>query len=359
MSRIIILGEAWGSNEAAERRPFVGATGRDLNDLLQEANLLPFGSASTLNRALWSRNFDYRDEIFRANGIHLTNVFNLQPPSNKIENLCGPRQGSLLPPIRPGKYIRLEFASELERLKAEIAKENPNLIIGMGATALWFLLGTSAITKRRGTVALSPYGKCISTFHPAYLMRGMQHLRPIVLFDLIKAQRESEFAEVHRPERFVHIPENLSDIEELLGTLRQADRLSIDIETAGDQITCIGFAWNKQHALVIPIFDTSKPDRSYWSPSDEPVIWDCIRNICVLPMPKVFQNGLYDLHFLWRRYGIAPSNCEHDTMLLHHALYPEMQKGLGFMGSLYTNEASWKLMRLRGKETTLKDLKEE
>jgi hypothetical protein len=32
-------------------------------------------------------------------------------------------------------------------------------------------------------------------------------------------------------------------------------------------------------------------------------------------------------------------------MLLHHALQPESEKGLGFLGSVYTNEASWKLMR--------------
>jgi hypothetical protein len=36
-------------------------------------------------------------------------------------------------------------------------------------------------------------------------------------------------------------------------------------------------------------------------------------------------------------------------MLLHHALYPEAQKSLGYMGSLYTDEGSWKQMR--GKTT--------
>jgi hypothetical protein len=39
-------------------------------------------------------------------------------------------------------------------------------------------------------------------------------------------------------------------------------------------------------------------------------------------------------------------------MLLHHALYPEMQKGLGFLGSIYSNEPAWKL--LRGKAEELK-----
>jgi hypothetical protein len=35
-------------------------------------------------------------------------------------------------------------------------------------------------------------------------------------------------------------------------------------------------------------------------------------------------------------------------MLLHHAMQPEAPKGLEFLGSVYTNEASWKLMRSKG-----------
>lgn len=35
----------------------------------------------------------------------------------------------------------------------------------------------------------------------------------------------------------------------------------------------------------------------------------------------------------------------HDTMLLHHALQPEALKNLGFLGSIYSDEGSWKDMR--------------
>jgi hypothetical protein len=42
-------------------------------------------------------------------------------------------------------------------------------------------------------------------------------------------------------------------------------------------------------------------------------------------------------------------------MLLHHALQPESPKGLDFLGSVYTEEASWKLMRPRGKQTIKRD----
>ena len=348
MTKIVIVGEAWGKDEAAARRPFMGPTGRELNRLCEEAGLLPSGSTARMG---WANN--ERDLIYYESDIYLTNVFNFQPPGNRIEDICGPKWGKL-PAIRPGKYLREEFIPELDRLRDELRQHKPNLIIALGATALWFLTGTTTITKTRGTVAATPYGKMIATFHPAYLMRGEWRLRPVVVFDLIKARREAEYHEIRRPARFVYIPESLDDIERLLPELRQAERLSIDIETAGDQITCIGFAWSHQHSLVIPIFDQSKPDKSYWSHSNELHVWSFVRKICDLPVPKVFQNGLYDIHFLWRRYGIAPNNCADDTMLLHHALQPEVQKGLGFLGSIYTDEPAWKLMRAKKKGETIK-----
>jgi hypothetical protein len=69
------------------------------------------------------------------------------------------------------------------------------------------------------------------------------------------------------------------------------------------------------------------------------------------PSEKIFQNGTFDISFLWRAYGLKVRNPAHDTLLLHHSLQPESPKGLAFLGSCYTNEASWKLMRQRGKET--------
>ena len=61
----------------------------------------------------------------------------------------------------------------------------------------------------------------------------------------------------------------------------------------------------------------------------------------------VGQNFIYDMRFLWEQYGIPVKNAVDDTMLLHHALQPEMKKGLGFLASIYTDEASWKFMRTK------------
>lgn len=62
------------------------------------------------------------------------------------------------------------------------------------------------------------------------------------------------------------------------------------------------------------------------------------------PALKLFQNGLYDMqYFLKERMPIR--NAHLDTMLLQHAKFPELPKGLGFLGSIHTDEPAWKLMR--------------
>ena len=345
--KLAIVGEAWGSHEAAAKAPFVGPTGWELNRLCAETGLIPSVRVDRWNR----------DKIYADAGIRLTNVLNIQPPGNKIDALCGGKwttSGPCAIPIRPGKYLRPEFSHHLERLALEISEWRPNLILGLGATALWYFGGGGSIIKLRGAVSSTAHGKFLPTYHPAFLFQDNWEKRPVIIFDLHKAKRQMEFPEVRRPARTIHIAETLDDLAAgwHMLTLAHSDYLAVDIETKEDIITCIGFAWSPTAAFVIPFFDRSHPNGAWWrTEADEKLAHRMVRAICALPVPKVFQNGLYDLHFLWRRYGATVANPLHDTMLLHHALYPEVQKGLGFLGSIYTEELSWKGMR--GK-TTLK-----
>jgi DNA polymerase I-like protein with 3'-5' exonuclease and polymerase domains len=81
--------------------------------------------------------------------------------------------------------------------------------------------------------------------------------------------------------------------------------------------------------------------------------WRIVRRILENPRtPKLFQNGMYDIAFLWRAYGIKTVNAAEDTMLLQHAIQPEALKGLGYLGSIYSDEGSWKHMRK--KDETIK-----
>ena len=325
MVDICIVGEAWGADEEAEGKPFVGASGRLLTGLLSSVGI-------------------DRRECF------VTNVFNLRPtPTNDIKNLCGPRDQAIpgMKSIASWQYIRAEFAPELQRLYKELHNESPNLIIALGGTALWALTGQAKIKANRGTIIESHLGfKVLPTYHPSAVLRQWT-LRPIVMADLEKAAREAQFPDIRLTSREVWIEPTLSDIKQFWHDyIVPSPDLSIDIETAGDQITCIGFAPTTSIALVIPFTDRERADGNYWrSHADEISAWNWVRYLCALPKHIVGQNFLYDINFLWTKYGIPVPHAAEDTMLLHHALQPEMEKGLGFLGSIYTNEASWKLMR--------------
>lgn len=329
----MVVGEAWGEQEAAARAPFVGKSGWLVKQLFSQASIP------------W-------EECF------ITNVFNLQPqPTNDIGNLCGPKVEGIrgMPSLVKGKYADAKYTSELARLYQEIISEDPNLIIALGATAAWALLGTSGIKSIRGStsgtnnvgaaatgVVLPRTYKVLPTYHPAAVLRDWS-LRPIVLSDLDKAQRNSSTPLLSRPSRSIWVAPELGDLEKFERLyITPARKLSIDIETKGDQITCIGFGPSPEVGIVVPFWSEAQKDGNYWRTlADELVAWDYVRRWC--RKPGVFQNGMYDVHRLWRSYGIV-CNPSEDTMLLHHALQPEMEKGLAFLGSVYTDEPSWKFM---------------
>lgn len=323
MSSICIVGEAWGAEEEKARLPFVGPAGWCLNKMLEEAGI-------------------------ERQRCYITNVFNLRPkPTNDISNLCGKRADvtNSLPPLRNGEYLHDEYVPEVERLWEELRAGSPNLIIAMGGTASWAILGDSRISKIRGAIAESRFGKVLPTYHPAAILRQWD-LRHVTVLDLMKARREAEFPEVRRPSREIWLEPTLSEIQEFFEThCKDAAHVAVDIETAGKQVTCLGFAPSSSLAMVIPFWD-SLGGRSYWPTSeDECEAWRLVRSFLSSHVPKTFQNLLYDVRFLWEVYGIPVINVRDDTMLIHHALYPESEKGLGFLGSVYTNEPSWKLMR--------------
>src|SRR5690606_18082006 len=126
-------------------------------------------------------------------------------------------------------------------------------------------------------------GKVLPTYHPAAMMRDMS-LRPVLLADLDKARREQEFPDIRRPQREIWVEPNLADLDLFEQEhINPSPFLSIDIETKGRQITCIGFAPTKSVALVVPFYDPSRADGNYWRTfTDELAAWRWVRRICAL-----------------------------------------------------------------------------
>lgn len=328
--KIALVGEAWGAEEEKAKQPFIGKSGLLLNQMLSEVGIK-------------------REECF------VTNCFNLRPQANDIKTLCGGKDTSIrgYPALFPGKYISEKYTGELRRLTAELERVRPNLVLALGGTASWALLHGSGISKIRGCCALSPLGwKVLPTYHPAAILREYE-LRAVTVLDFHKARREMEFFELRRMLRKIFIVETLLDLATLQARAMNAKVCSYDIENNPLEMTCIGFAFEEAEAWVVPFVDPRKPKGAFWPTLEqERFAHNTVRFVMGLPTMKIAQNQLYDLQWLAMRYGLKPNlDNSHDTMLLHHALQPELEKGLGFLGSVYTNEVAWKTMRPRGKHS--------
>jgi len=356
MKPVMLLGEAQGENEVKIGKSFVGTSGAELLRMLHEAAVIEFTTSDCEYMSRFYRTYNpwCLDAIWELHPeVIRTNVFQQHPPGNKLEYFCGPKASGItgFPALIKSGYVRKELSYELDRLGDEILLHDPNLIVCLGNSALWALYGRTGITKLRGTTCVSTHTvsgyKLLCTYHPAAVTRQWE-LRPTTIADLTKINREKEFPDVRRPECEIWIEPTIEDIERFIEDhVKPCKMLSIDIETSGTQVTCLGMAPREDLAIVIPIHDERTKSRSYWTtPELEQHCWRLIRYILEdATIPKVFQNGLYDVAFLWRAYGIRTFGTAHDTMLLHHALQPESLKGLGYLGSIYTDHGPWKVER--------------
>lgn len=370
-AKLVVLGEAWGQTEEQVKRPFAGSSGIELWRMLGEANpdvapeLHARIARSTRFGPGWVRE---REEWLSAAGIAFTNVFALRPRDNKIENISTTKDelpsGYSLPPIqlRPNLFVCPEYESELDRLHAELRECRPNLVVLAGNTACWAMLGEMNIGTIRGNAAMGrvlgrgDHIKVLPTYHPAGVLRQWSW-RPIVVADLMKASREARSPELRRPSRKIVINPMLGEIVEWVdATLRTPPALiACDTETTGGQISMFGFARARDEALLVPFIDKSRPGNNYW-----PEAWQEVEarkqcnRLLASSIPKVFQNGMYDYQYALRE-GFRMANLAHDSMLLHHSILPEMQKGLGFLGSVYSSEPTWKTMRVEKMDTEKRD----
>lgn len=333
---IAFVGEAPSHEEVQDGKPFVGPSGRIFNSLLRTAGLS-------------------RDDYF------ITNVFDEKIPDNKIKNWCVPLKqarelgiSALKQPIGANGYLAFEHWHHLDRLARELERAQPNVIVPLGGTALWAFSGATNISSMRGTAfpakLLVPGTKIVPTYHPAFLMKkwGMYS---VVVRDLQFAKAEADKGkELEYANRTLILEPTLADIRSIVDSCCNSSLLSVDIETGWGQITCIGFAWDSEHAICIPFIDQRSPNKSYWSsPAEEAEAWRLVRTILASDAPKLGQNfGGYDFMWLLWRYRLAVKNLAHDTRLLSHAIYPELPKDLGFLGASYASQGAWKHMGKRG-----------
>lgn len=351
MPNIVFIGEAWGENEARFQTPFIGVAGQELSRMLAQAGygnpLLPYNFTSA------TRMISYWDNT----SFTLLNVFNERPAANNVELFYAKLQDKVpvnrkLPRRRFGTsnhYLREEYVHHVETLHKELDRLKPNIIIALGNTALWALSLTPSISKLRGNILASNWGKVIPTYHPAAVVRNWSN-RTIAVLDLHKALRESKSPDISAPERIIWAEPTIDDLYkwwEDYGS--KTELLAIDIETLKKiQVAEIGIASSATMALHIPfVYKENNQYISWWKTvAEEIAAWDFVEMVCRSSVPKIGQNVLqYDAYFMAKALGIPILNITKDTMTLSHCWQPELEKSLGFLGSLFLTEREWKSIR--------------
>lgn len=304
-AKIAIVGEAPGAHEDQQLRPFVGPAGSVLEQCLHAAGLI-------------------------KSEVYLTNVVKVRPPKNDIAPYYNEKTGRF---TEVGKEWVQSLISELEEVK-------PNVIVAAGGCAFSALTSFARIMKYRGYFFQTIVGKVIPTIHPSAALRGMYIYRHLIAADLKKAREHSSSPELKRPER--QLVFNFQTVHEVLEWLEYYEHqpmVCFDIEVMNYEVSCIGFSSDPNIAISVPL-------DSRWSVEDESLIWRGLQRVLGAPgSVKVVQNGIFDIHFLLTRCGIEVKGPIHDTMIAHSIMYPELRKGLDFLGSIYCGtQAYWKGM---------------
>jgi uracil-DNA glycosylase family 4 len=305
--RIALIGEAPGGDEVIAGKPFVGASGRWLDYLLNRVGIL-------------------RSTCF------LGNVCQVRPPNNKIELFS---------------WNGDEIQHGLHALQNDLDTFGPNLCVLLGGSALRAAKGyPESITKWRGSLFAAGNGtpmqlrKCLATFHPASSLRVYEQT-PLLLLDLKRARQQGEEQELRIPHRNIRVLRSLGDVQIELQRLRNnKQKLGTDIEGYVNNLTCISFSDDPLCGYVIPFVG---PNGNFWRPDEELVVWNELRDLLEDPtVPKTLQNGLYDRFVLAYTYGIMVRGVTDDTMLKHWECYCELEKRLSLQASIYTLEPYYK-----------------
>jgi uracil-DNA glycosylase family 4 len=127
-ARLLVVGEAPGAQEDETGVPFVGRSGQLLDRLLAEAGL-PREQVAVLN------------------------TVKCRPPGNRVP-------------------ARLETASCRPWLAAQLAQQEPSLVVTLGLSAAGWFLGRTTLAAVRGQVHDVEGRRVLPTYHPAAALRG-------------------------------------------------------------------------------------------------------------------------------------------------------------------------------------------
>lgn len=159
----MFVAEAPGADEEEVGKPLIGKAGKLFNSVLKSAGI-------------------------KRSQCYITNVFRYRPENNKVDRFFAKKDsGQSLSSMYTHKYksafLKKAFAKELRALHKTIERVRPRVVVVMGATACWAVLGHDSISRaihtKQGTEAVVLPGRkkrlnirVLPTYHPAYALPG-------------------------------------------------------------------------------------------------------------------------------------------------------------------------------------------
>jgi len=309
-AKLAIVGDQPGIDEVRFGKPFIGRAGQELDRILTMCKI-------------------------SKHELYITNVIkDLDAPLSKYINVD-----------TKGKYaISTDGYQYIKELGEELSALKINAILATGNIPLIALCNRVGISKWRGSILESTIAsnlKVIPTFHPSTILPPTRVIlnRPLICEDVLLAKKESGFRGIRRISRSVitapHFNQAIDTIKHCHSLGLQGHTIDLDIEVINGEVDCIALCWDPCHAISIPFYCQSGP---YFTDTEELEIIKGITRI--IQSPHIALRGaniIFDLQFLFRKWGAVPHGDIHCTQIAQKIAFPDFKAGLDFVTSMHTD----------------------
>jgi len=317
---LMIIGEAPGKHEHEQGIPFVGPSGEYLNDALRKAGQ-------------------------SRGACYITNVVKYRPPLNDFKQL---------------HLIGVDLEQSIKELWAnEIEKFRPKCILAIGNEALKAVTNYDGILNYRGSILTARDGviKVVPTIHPAALFShktwsddgeedssgGLEYTYlKLIEHDIARAVEESKTRTLSLPQREIVVARNSLDVYRFFTQYKDATAAASDIESINCIPVSTSFAYNRHHAISIPLL--RQIGKHEITPMGYSELVECWRLIDkeYRRLGIIGQNFKYD-EFKLGRCGFVIPYVKSDIIIKVRVVFPELpKKSLGMMTSLWTRQPFYK-----------------
>lgn len=291
---------------------------QDFPDEIDDKNNKPFSgkSCNAIRTAMINRDIDLDD-------VYFTSLVKCLPTNDEV------------------KPVHVEACSEL--LIAEISVVDPDIIVPVGKHSLKFCVGRNTLTKMRGNAQevkvcgrtrivlpmMHPRTVRVKPIYKDYILKDLDTLQNLVKNGMTQISGVNY--------RSLETIEEVT--QEIFRLKSEAKVISFDLETTGkspyfddSKIVCISLTDKTHQGVVIPLYHHESPFKKdeigyvvkllRWLLEDDSI-------------PKIAQNGKFDIEWLYYWLNIDVKNFSFDTMLAHYLCISEEQGTQGLKGQAW------------------------